>query len=213
VNAVVDGLAGQFIVDTGNRNALLLYTPFVDRNGLRAKYAPKVAGVAGYGIGGPTTAHLTRVASVQIGGVDIPNVLTGLSQDTTGALADPFISGNVGGGLLGRFTVTLDYRDRLLYLAKNANFDQGPTGDRSGLVLVAGRAGIRAIGVLSNTPASEAGIQTGDVIVTVNGTPAGDVGLLGIRALLHGPPGTAVKMTVSTGTQTRDVTLTLRDYV
>ena len=213
VNAVVDGLPGQFIVDTGNRNALVLYTPFVDHNGLRAKYAPKVAGVAGYGIGGPTTAQLTRVASVQIGGVDIANVLTGLSQDTSGALADPFISGNVGGGLLGRFTVTLDYRNRLMYLEKNADFNTGPTGDRSGLVLVAGRAGIRAIGVLSNTPASEAGIQTGDIIVTVNGTPAGDVGLLVIRALMHGPPGTLVKLQVSTGSQTRDVTLTLRDYV
>jgi hypothetical protein len=213
VNGVVDGLPGLFIVDTGNRNALVLYTPFVDKNGLRAKYSPKVAGVAGYGIGGPTTAQLTRVASVQIGGVDVPNVVTGLSQDITGALADPYISGNVGGGLLGRFTVTFDYRNRVIYLAKNADFDQSPVGDRSGLVLVAARSGIKAIGVLSNTPAAEAGIQAGDVIVTVNGTPAGDMGLLAIRSLFHGPLGTAVKLTVSTGSTTRDVTLTLRDYV
>lgn len=213
VNGSVDGLPGQFIVDTGNRNALVLYTPFVDKNGLRAKYAPQVAGVAGYGIGGPTTAQLTRVASVQIGGVDVPNVVTALSQDQSGALADPFISGNFGGGLLKRFTVTFDYRDRVMYLAKNADFPQSPGGDHSGMVLVAGRAGIRAIGVLSATPAAEAGIQPGDIIVTVDGKPAGDMGLLAIRSLLSGPAGTSVKLTVMTGTQTHDVTLTLREYV
>jgi predicted aspartyl protease len=213
VPGAVDGVQGSFIVDTGNRNSLVVYTPFVDRNGLRAKYAPKVAGVAGYGIGGPTTAQLTRVASVRIGTIDVPNVVTGLSLDKTGALADPDISGNFGGGLLGRFTVTFDYHNRIMYLAKNADFDKSPADDHSGLVLVAARSGIKAIGVLSNTPAAEAGIQTGDVIVTVNGTPAGDMGLLAIRSLLHGPPGTTVKLTVSTGSQTRDVTLTLREYV
>ena len=209
----VDGLSGSFIVDTGNRNALVLYTPFVNHNGLRDKYAPKVSGVAGYGIGGPTTAQLTRVASVRIGSVDVPDVVTSLSQDKSGALADPYVSGNFGGGLLRRFTVTFDYRNQTLYLAKNADFAQSPTGDRSGLVLVAGRAGMRAIGVLTDTPAAEAGIQSGDIIVTVNGTPASDMGLLPLRELLHGPPGTVVKMTVSTGGTSRDVTLTLRDYV
>jgi len=213
INATVDSLPGQFIVDTGNRNSLVLYSPFVDHNGLRAKYAPKVSGVAGYGIGGPTTAQLTRVASVQIGSINVVDVLTGLSTDTTGALADPYISGNIGGGLLQRFTVTFDYPDRVMYLDRGVQFDQATVVDRSGLVLVAARTGIRAIGVLSNTPASEAGITPGDTIVTVNGKPAGDVGLLGIRTLLHGPPGTVVKLTVMTGTQTRDVTLTLRNYV
>jgi hypothetical protein len=213
INATVDGLPGQFIVDTGNRNALVLYSPFVDHNGLRAKYAPKVAGVAGYGIGGPTTAQLTRVGSVQIGSINVVDVLTGLSQDKTGALADPYISGNIGGGLLQRFIVTFDYPDRVMYLDRYPQFDQATVVDRSGLVLVAARSGIKAIGVLSNTPASEAGIAPGDTIVTVNGKPAGDVGLLGIRALLHGPAGSIVKLTVLTGTQTRDVTLTLRNYV
>lgn len=212
-HGAVDGIPGVFIVDTGNRSSLVLTSPFVAKHGLVKRYKSPVAGITGYGIGGPSSAILTRVKSLVVGSIDVPNVVTSLSTDKMGAMSDPSISGNVGGGFLKRFIVTFDYRNQIMYLRKNADFAKTDIVDRSGLVLVAGHAGIRAIGVLSATPASRAGMHAGDVISTVNGAPASALGLARIRELLRGPAGTKVRLTVLSSGQTHAVTLTLADYV
>lgn len=209
----VDGIDGVFIVDTGNRQSLVLSSPFVAKNDLTSRYKPTVGGITGFGIGGPSSASLTRVKSLAIESLDVPNVIAALSTDTMGAMADPTIAGNVGGGLLKRFTVTFDYQHQLMYLQKNDDFETGDIYDRSGLVLVAGKTGIRALGVLSGTPAARAGLHPGDLIVGIDGIAAADVGLAHIRTILHGPPGTKVRLKVSTSGAERDITLTLANYI
>ena len=209
----VDGVPGAFVVDTGNRQSLVLSSPFVARNALAAKYPTKVGGVTGFGIGGPSFSRLTRVKTLSVGAVDVPGVITALSTDTMGAMADPTIAGNVGGGVLKRFTVTLDYRDQVMYLQRNGDFAAGDTYDRSGLVLVAGKAGIRALGVLSGTPAARAGIHQGDLIVGVGGIAAADIGLAKIRDILREPAGTKVPVVWSSSGHVHRAVLTLADYV
>jgi len=213
IGASVDGLAGRFIVDTGSRKSLVLTTPFVQAHGLRARYAPSVTGIFGYGIGGPSRAQLTRVRQLKIGSVAIADVIAGLGLDTMGAMADPTIAGNIGAGVLKRFTVTLDYPNQRLYLAPNADFAKRDEGDRSGLVLVAAPIGIVAIGVLTDTPSSAAGIRAGNRILEANGMQAAQLGLLRLRALLSQRAGQVVRLTVLSGAQKKAVTLTLRDYV
>jgi len=110
----LNGIPVKSIIDTGNRGALVLSTPFVDSHGLRKIYAPKVAGITGYGIGGPSRAQLVRAKTLRIGALEIGDVLTALSTDAQGAMADPTIAGNIGGGVLKRFTVTFDYAHHLL---------------------------------------------------------------------------------------------------
>jgi membrane-associated protease RseP (regulator of RpoE activity) len=209
----IDGIPGVFVVDTGNRQSLVLTSPFVAKNNLASRYKPSVGGITGFGIGGPSRAMLTRVRSLALGSIDVPNVLTALSTDAMGAMADPAIAGNVGGGLLKRFTVTFDYRNQVMYLQKNASFHSGETTDHSGLILVEGHAGIRAIGVLSATPAARAGIKPGDVIVSVNGTPVAQLGLARVRTLFRSAPGTKIRLAVRSSGRTRVVGLTLASYV
>lgn len=209
----VDGFAGGFVVDTGNRQSLVLSTPFVAAHALDDKYDSKVGGITGFGIGGPTTAHLTRVKSFDAGSVEVPDVITALSTDTMGAMADPTIAGNVGGGVLKRFTVTFDYRDQVMYLQPNENFSAGDIYDHSGLVLVAGKSGIRALGVLTATPAARAGIHPNDLITSVGGVAAADIGLAKIREILRQPAGTKVPITFESAGKTHNAVLVLSDYV
>ncbi|HEY5094702.1 MAG TPA: aspartyl protease family protein [Candidatus Eremiobacteraceae bacterium] len=209
----VDGLNGTFEVDTGSRGSLTLMSPFVASHDLAKKYGSNVAGITGYGIGGASSSQVTRIKALTIGSVDVPNVITNLSTDTMGAMADSSVAGNLGGGVLKRFTVTFDYRNQIMYLQRNADFAQ-TEGDRSGLVIAAVKAGIRVLGVLTSTPAAQAGLRPRDLIMSVNGVDASKLGLVRIRQLLSGPPGTTVKLTVTTGTAAaRAVTLTLKDYV
>jgi aspartyl protease/PDZ domain-containing protein len=210
----VDGLSGTFEVDTGSRGALTLMSPYVAVHGLAKKYSSSVTGITGFGVGGPSTAKVARVKSIAIGSIVVPNVVTNLSTDTMGAMADPSLAGNIGGGVLKRFTVTFDYRNQIMYLQKNANFSQPGAGDRSGLVLVAVPMGIRVLGVLTSTPAALAGVQPRDLITSVNGADATKLGLVHIRQIFSGPVGTTVKLTITAPSgATRTATLTLKDYV
>jgi hypothetical protein len=213
VHAVVDGIPGVFDIDTGNRASLVLTAPFVAHHDLLAKYPSKVAGITGFGIGGPSRAKLTRVRSLQLGGITVPDVIAGMSLDIAGAMADPGQAGNIGGGFLKRFVVTFDYADGVMYLQPNSDYAHRESYDRSGLVLVAGHSGLKALGVLSGTPAADDGLKPGFGVIEVNGVSAKTLGLIGVRKILGGAAGTTVRLHILTAQGPRDVTLTLRDYV
>jgi S1-C subfamily serine protease len=131
-----------------------------------------------------------------------------------GALAAPFVAANLGGNLLRRFTVTFDYYNGTMTLVPNAAFSEPDTYERSGLFLVKRAGSVLVIDARPGTPAADAGLARGDVIVAVNGTPASTMMLADIRSLFAASPGSVVTVTVAdkTGTQ-RTVKVTLRDYV
>jgi len=208
-----DGLPGRFIIDTGNRTPLVLYTPFVQAHGLLDRYPSKVRGITGFGLGGPSTGQLVRVKTMQVAAIPVHDVVTTLSMDATGALTEPGTAGNIGGGILRRFTVGFDYREQLMYLARNSGFARPEPHDRSGLFLVQSKVGLRVIGSLSDTPAFAAGIRSGDVITAVNNRPVSAIGLLGVRSMLRGEPGTTIELTLQSSGSAKNVTFALRDYV
>ena len=98
-------------------------------------------------------------------------------------------------------------------LAKNAAFNEPFSYDRSGLFVIDANGAYTVISVMAGTPAAAAGIAKGDVILTVNGSPASNESLAALRALLSGPAGSVVHIRVRAAQTPRDVTLTLADYV
>lgn len=48
MQGAVDGVAGTFVIDTGDRSSLTLFGPFVERHGLRARHSRKVRAVTGW---------------------------------------------------------------------------------------------------------------------------------------------------------------------
>ncbi|HEX8704795.1 MAG TPA: aspartyl protease family protein [Myxococcaceae bacterium] len=67
--------------------------------------------------------------------------------------------------------------------------------------------GLRVVGFLSPSPAREAGLELGDVLLTVNGTPIAQV------PSPWAPPGTPVQVTLERAGQTRTVTVEVRDLL
>ncbi|HEV8628740.1 MAG TPA: pepsin/retropepsin-like aspartic protease family protein, partial [Thermoanaerobaculia bacterium] len=117
VEGSVDGIAGRFTIDTGSRSELSLHRPFVEQHRLVERYHPGEEVTTGYGVGGAVRAQMTRAGALRLGEVEVTAPLTELVTSEKGALADPYLAGNVGGGLLLRFRVTFDYRHERLYLA------------------------------------------------------------------------------------------------
>jgi membrane-associated protease RseP (regulator of RpoE activity) len=215
VPATYDGVPGNFIVDTGNRASLILNSPFVAAHAQFAKYSTAPEAVTGWGIGGPTKSHVIRGTGLVIGDqhVDAPVVL--LSTATKGSDADASQSGNIGGGVLKRFVVTLDYEHQKMYLKPVtqpvADLD---SFDRSGLWINKSATGYSVVDVTKGTPADAAGLKAGDEIVSVDGKPATATPLYETRARLRNDaPGTVVKFTVKRGGETKDVSVTLRDLI
>jgi C-terminal processing protease CtpA/Prc len=90
-----------------------------------------------------------------------------------GPFADSSLAGNIGGIILSRFTMTLDYAHRVIYMEPNSIFGSWITGDRTGLaVLVTKPGALQVTSVVKGGPADSAGIAVDDTIVAVDGMPA-----------------------------------------
>jgi hypothetical protein len=212
VEGSVDGIPGRFTIDTGDRGALSLTRPFVAAHHLEKRYSPAVEAIAGWGIGGPLRAVLTRVGELRFGTIAIERPVTRLTEARHGFFTSTELAGNIGNGVLERFTVTFDYRRReMSFEPRRAAPDY--VADRSGMWVIRTNAGVAVVDVASGTPAAQAGVSAGDVIVRVDGDPASDLSLADLRARFRGDPGTVVVLRIKrTGTE-RDATVVLRDLL
>jgi hypothetical protein len=214
VEGEIDGLPGRFDLDTGSRASLDLMAPFVERHGLVARYGATAERIGGWGVGGPSREHVVRTGVLKLGPVAIPGVVTGLSTQRKGAFAATEVAGNVGYGVLSRFTVYLDYGHQQVILEKNARFDRRDPYDRAGLWVHLGDGAFEVVEVVPGTPAAEAGLGAGDRIVSVDGRTPRQLTLHQLRSLLkERPAGTRLELRVKRDDGLHVVRLVLRDLV
>ncbi|MCM2313595.1 MAG: aspartyl protease family protein [Thermoanaerobaculia bacterium] len=184
----------RLTVDTGNRTALILHQPFVEAHQLR-KALPVLANAPlGMGVGGMTRQDLGRVASLALGEFVMKEPLTSFSIEKSGANANPDIDGNLGSEVLRRFTLWIDYGSKRILLRPNRHLAEPFEYDMSGLTLAQRDASgkeLAVLHVLPGSPAQDAGVLKGDVIVGVDGAAPPE--LEAVRAKL-GQPGGEVRL-------------------
>jgi hypothetical protein len=213
--ATYDGVPGTFTIDTGARSALMLNTPFVAAHAQFAKYSDTPNVVTGWGIGGPTSSHVIRGSALVLGNQTIASPVVLLSTDTKGDNAGNTISGNIGGGVLKRFVVTLDYAHSTMYLKPVTQaVSDLDSFDRSGLWINNSKTGYAVVDVTKDGPSDTAGLKVGDEIASVDGKPAASIPLYEMRSRLRNEaPGTVVTFTVVRSGAKQDVKVTLRDLI
>jgi membrane-associated protease RseP (regulator of RpoE activity) len=148
-------------------------------------------------------------------GFEFRETLTWLSLQRSGAFAANDTAGNVGGALLKHFAVTFDYTRRRLYFEQEGGRDRPDPYDRAGLWL-SGSADGRAFevfDVVARGPADEAGLKVGDRVVAVDGKSVEGLKLIPTRDGLKDARRKSVRLTVQSGTRTREVVVRLRDLV
>jgi hypothetical protein len=109
-------IPGEFLVDTGNSNAILLYRAFVERHPSIVPFT--ASNSLTYGIGGATQTYRTKLDRLDFGGVVLHDRPTDVMLATTGAFADYHDAGNIGLGVLDDFVVTFDEANDALYIAR-----------------------------------------------------------------------------------------------
>jgi hypothetical protein len=214
VAAELDGIAGQFWLDTGNRGGLVLLVPFVEEHGLAARYATSPVTTIGWGIGGRAQGRLARGGCLRLGDVSVHAPVLRLPEDQAGGLAIRHVAGNIGGEILRRFVVTFDYARRVVNLVGNGASGRPFDADRSGLWINRHARGAIVGAVMAGSPAEEAGLRVGDLLVAVDGEPACARGLDALRRrLAESPAGTRVEFDVLRGEANLQAAAVLRDLV
>lgn len=215
VRGRLDGISATFDIDTGSRSELDVTSPAAVRDHLWERYPQGIRAVTGWGVGGEVSSYVVRVRSITLGTVTVDAPVADLSEAKHGSFSDPNYDGNVGSALLKRFVVTFDYGNRMMYLRRIEPVppDVGDF-DRSGLWINAGKAGYRVTSVAPGSPAAEAGLQPGDLIIELDGRRAKAEDLSEARELLRArSAGSSVPMLVRGKAATRRVVLTLRDLI
>ncbi len=170
-------------LDTGSLSGLGLNGSFVEQNRLFPPDWPHRP-VEGIAIGGATRNFVGRLDSMNFAGVIIPQPVAGWSDDRT-RIGD---AGTVGAPVLSRFRVTFDYPRRRLLLEPRNGAGLREQWEAAGMLVVQVPDGDVMVGqVLPGTPAEAAGLQSGDVVRTVNARDAGSLGLDSLRRHFRQP--------------------------
>jgi hypothetical protein len=162
-------IQGSIEIDTGKVDPFSLNAAFARRNGLLDN-APALLAMKGLSVGGETQAWMTRAKSLRFAGLVVKNPVMGIAEEDVDRAG-----GQIGYGLLKRFTITFDYSRKKAVFEPNASLDQPFEFDHAGFVFGTGVADFSSLAVfmvIAGTPAAAAGVQPGDEILTVQDRPA-----------------------------------------
>jgi hypothetical protein len=207
-------IKGRFVIDIGSGGSLALHRPFVESEGLLAATPKTIRAIGTGGAGGKVTGRSGRIAGIKIGKFQIENLPTLFSEDRTGAFANSDLQGNIGALILTKFKVIFDYSRSRMILEPNASLSDIILPAGSGLRIIAEGSDYKTYRIdelLEESPATEAGFQTGDVVLSVDGRPAAEFTLTSLHELFEKPK--ARKISVRRGERTLDITLTPRRLI
>jgi Aspartyl protease/PDZ domain len=214
INCGIDGIPSQCTIDTGARDTLTLFGPYLAAHPEVRPRTLTAVGINGFGFGGPALGTLGRLREIEIDGMQLNNLVADYTTQTQGALAAPFIAANIGGNLLRRFDITFDYGRQTMALVPNAAFNDPDNYERIGLFLILKDGKVTVADARPGAPAALAGIARGDIISTIDGAPTSTMSLEEVRATFSKPAGTVLHLGVTTksGVQ-KTIDVTLRDFV
>lgn len=189
--------SAKFLLDTGSWDAIWWFE----------KSNPKISipklhylDTLGFGINGPIVGAKSKIDYIQLNNFKFTRPTT--SFPDSASLANSIIhydrNGSMGGEVLKRFNVILDYKNEKIYLRPNRNYNDEFHYDMSGLKLEKTYEMLPFLEVVSvrkNSPAYFSNIKVGDLLTGVNGSDIEDGELGKINRLLRSKPNK--KITVS----------------
>ena len=186
----------KLLIDTGASLALLLHT-----HSTPGLVMPNqiIKGNIGNGLGGEIEGYMGRLRSLSVGKAKLGNVISHfqeLIEESDSAYVNNR-NGLIGGELLYRFNIIIDFNKEKMYTLPNKYFKNSFEYDKSGLVLIAGGLTLNQFtvyNVLANSPAEEVGILSGDEIISINHTPARLLKLGSINGKLQGKVGKKIRL-------------------
>jgi hypothetical protein len=174
----------KLIVDLGAGHPLSLEN-MVKNHGLPEKF---VSANLGIGLTGPISGFLSRVNEVELGKYKLKSVITSFPIENSATTSSIPRDGNLGMGILKRFTIIIDYPDSVLYLKPTADLNLPFEHDMSGLEYYSSGENYTRVFISRVEPGSagdEVGLEKDDEIVAINFKSVKDMTLEHIDALFR----------------------------
>lgn len=168
----------KVVVDIGAGHALSLEN-YEDHNNSFPKLTMANLGM---GFTGPISGYISRIQKIELGKYKFRKVITAFPS-INAFKRETFLTkrdGNLGLGILKRFTVTFNYHDRVMYLKPAQRFGEPFEHDMSGIEYFTGGDDFKHIIIHRIEPSSAgdlAGLQKDDEILSINLKPVSQMTL------------------------------------
>ncbi len=120
------------------------------------------------GVGGEETISGFRVSEITLGDYTVPG---GICSSFNGGDIFNQYDGILGNGVLSRFVVYLDYSSGRIILEPSSLFEEGLPESLTGMGLEIEDSNLIVSKVIPDSPAEEAGILEGDILLEIDGNP------------------------------------------
>jgi hypothetical protein len=210
VRARVDGVEGWFAIDTGDTGGVTIFQNFARQHHLFARGGSETRGS---GLGGEDRERTLRARSFTIAGTTIADPIVSVPAATAGDFAGRSIAGNIGAGILSRFTLTIDSRAHTITFRPNSRLHAPFRSNHFGLTARQnGQGSFEIAAVAAGSPAATAGLTVGERIVSADGRAGDTLGLMDMIALLDREAPLALEIRPKDG-PTRTVRLAPADLI
>jgi len=201
-------------IDSGASRSGLTGT-FLAEHPLDVKTTPRFS--MSVGVGGRADGRLFRPDAVALGGLSFVQPVLTMSEPDSGLSGSAARYGLVvGADILRRCRVIVDYPHERMLLSPGADLHAPFEVDRTGMSLKAQADDLRCysvMAVLEGSTAAAAGIEAGDVLVTVDGRPAAEYSLQELRDLFKSPAAAGWRLALRRGEQTLEIGLAARAII
>jgi len=184
-------IEGSFLIDTGAPGILNIAGPFAAKHKLLDSVPHTISITSGALLAGRSSGKIGRVEGFQIGSLVIKKPVVNFSQDTGGSEgeeASTEYGGLIGGEILRRFKLIIDYSRKQIILESRGTLSQRYEFDMSGMSLAAGDEGFKTFKVralVETSPATEAALRVGDIITAIDGKSTAKLTLEQIRRMFR----------------------------
>jgi hypothetical protein len=157
----------RFLHDIGAGVCLMLSKDFSEDSTVLSKKR-KLWAKEGEGVGGKIDMHLTVVKELKLGPYRFRNVPTYVFDDVYNVTSYPYLGGLIGNDILRRFNTIINYEKRDIYLIPNSHYRDAFDYSYSGIELYYLNGLIEVGDVATGSPAEQAGLKEGDIVVAIN---------------------------------------------
>jgi|SRR5271156_1898087 len=182
-------ISGRFLIDGGANTYADIYKPFSEAHQIPPP-TMKLLDEPGTSTGGKTQSSEGRADWIEIGSYSIKSPPITFGQDVEGLMASSDYAGLIGAQFLERFTVVFDNPGKRILLTPNRKYEDRAEYDESGLRIRADGPGFHRFVVtriVPDSPANNAGIESDDIIVSIDNHPTQELSLTEIRSMFRRP--------------------------